>query len=522
MPTKIQRINVDAVIKGNASPLENALLNKLLHENEQKKDPIQHFSGFRDAFLVDETKGQAFDLANPHPNYRNAYVCVRENAQRINDNGQPAFHQSSTDAALNGQPVKNITVYYVDDNLNVVELPKRKLNDAVTWPADTEMPCTAGITNIALDRAIRAIPDVEIDPTMSIYEQIPPSNNKESEHFREKFNDHLKSIPIHRYSQDHARYPVTHKKENYEIELSHPILLRESAHERASFLSSKKRTVYEAHEPTPFYSAEGKVALFNTIGMIKPTSGETASTNHNHTRIIKNTPIQAQEQVNTTLATHKAVERKIDHMHYKKPVIDRVNDETTNIYSTMKKIEGQGVDAFIANHAQNENYKTEKYQVMENAIRAVAELHSLEITHNDIKPGNFITKDGNVQLIDFDDARPTNSSIPAHNFTAEYAAPEVTSPADLNKKTDVYALGLTLLGIETHEKIHQDNVEEKVESIKHKEIKTVIKSALAFEADKRPTADALQKSFREAQIAVQNKIENLKKDTPRHSAIARP
>lgn len=75
-------------------------------------------------------------------------------------------------------------------------------------------------------------------------------------------------------------------------------------------------------------------------------------------------------------------------------------------------------------------------------------LHSNNIIHRDIKPSNIIiSDDGVTKLIDFDCARsfkPCLDNDTVHLGTEGFAAPEQYGFAQTDKRSDIYALGVTL------------------------------------------------------------------------------
>jgi hypothetical protein len=85
--------------------------------------------------------------------------------------------------------------------------------------------------------------------------------------------------------------------------------------------------------------------------------------------------------------------------------------------------------------------------------RAVEFLHSRNIRHKDIKPGNILVDNGNVLLTDFglsldfadaeSDGGTTVSMV--NGFTRKYCAPEVVMMEPRNTSSDIWSLGVVFL-----------------------------------------------------------------------------
>jgi O-6-methylguanine DNA methyltransferase len=80
--------------------------------------------------------------------------------------------------------------------------------------------------------------------------------------------------------------------------------------------------------------------------------------------------------------------------------------------------------------------------------RALASVHALGIIHRDLKPQNvLVTPEGDVKLTDFgvaDLAGPTSASSAPAVGTPPYMAPEQLLGESLDRRVDIYALGVVL------------------------------------------------------------------------------
>ena len=86
-------------------------------------------------------------------------------------------------------------------------------------------------------------------------------------------------------------------------------------------------------------------------------------------------------------------------------------------------------------------------------IKAVAYLHSIDISHRDIKAENILLKNSKVTLIDFGFAQKIVASNPlSHDRrgSADYISPEIVmcNPHD-PKKSDIWSLGVILFTLLT-------------------------------------------------------------------------
>lgn len=91
----------------------------------------------------------------------------------------------------------------------------------------------------------------------------------------------------------------------------------------------------------------------------------------------------------------------------------------------------------------------EAVRVFEQAMRGVEHIHQMGVIHRDLKPSNiFITREGNIKLMDFGIARLLDNQDPSQNGamvgTLLYISPEQINGRETDCRSDVYTLGVSL------------------------------------------------------------------------------
>lgn len=91
----------------------------------------------------------------------------------------------------------------------------------------------------------------------------------------------------------------------------------------------------------------------------------------------------------------------------------------------------------------------EAVRVFEQAMRGVEHIHRAGVVHRDLKPSNiFITRDGEVKLMDFGIAQLMDKHDPSQNGamvgTLLYISPEQINGRETDGRSDVYTLGISL------------------------------------------------------------------------------
>lgn len=77
-------------------------------------------------------------------------------------------------------------------------------------------------------------------------------------------------------------------------------------------------------------------------------------------------------------------------------------------------------------------------------LDALACLHGRGIVHQDLKPGNIMVTATGLKILDFGIARAASSSLEIHGGSGRYMSPEQRVGGPVDKRCDIYALGVVL------------------------------------------------------------------------------
>jgi serine/threonine protein kinase/tetratricopeptide (TPR) repeat protein len=125
-----------------------------------------------------------------------------------------------------------------------------------------------------------------------------------------------------------------------------------------------------------------------------------------------------------------------------------------NHYITMEYVDGEDLKDTIKRVGPVGERKA--IAITKQVCAGLAEAHRMGIIHRDLKPNNImIDKDGNAKIMDFGIAR----SIEAKGITGEgimigtpeYMSPEQAEAKDVDKRSDIYSLGIVLYELVTGE-----------------------------------------------------------------------
>jgi CheY-like chemotaxis protein len=129
--------------------------------------------------------------------------------------------------------------------------------------------------------------------------------------------------------------------------------------------------------------------------------------------------------------------------------IHEVGAASGRTYFAMEYVEGASLRGYVTNRGLLE--EAEVRLVAQGLLEALAAVDRAGLVHRDIKPENVMLRNGRLDqpvLIDFGLAkRPFDRGITAAEMlvgTAAYMAPEVILGAEADRRSDIFALGLTL------------------------------------------------------------------------------
>ncbi len=159
-----------------------------------------------------------------------------------------------------------------------------------------------------------------------------------------------------------------------------------------------------------------------------------------------------------TLAEGKAL-AKIDHQNVVRFNSIINSPETNELFIVMQFIEGESLDRTLekANSAGQKLPLEEVFRLFKQVLDGVGAAHKEGLMHRDLKPANVLVraKDGVAKVMDFGIAKAEGSTkgpTQAGGIVGSlfYMAPEqIKGQRDLDKRLDVYALGIVLYELVT-------------------------------------------------------------------------
>lgn len=134
--------------------------------------------------------------------------------------------------------------------------------------------------------------------------------------------------------------------------------------------------------------------------------------------------------------------------------IHGMGEEDGHAYIVMEFLDGENLKTVISHH--DEVPLECRLELIKQVAGALAYAHNVGVTHRDIKPENiFVTREGEVRLLDFGMARIRGSTMTATGAslgTPAYMSPEQVAGKKVDRRSDVFAVGTVLYELLTGER----------------------------------------------------------------------
>jgi serine/threonine protein kinase len=152
----------------------------------------------------------------------------------------------------------------------------------------------------------------------------------------------------------------------------------------------------------------------------------------------------------------------LEHTHIRK-VLDILEKETDGMDAIiMEYLEGSDLHIYLQQRGRLP--ESEAISYIKQAAVALQYAHQKRIIHRDIKPANlFRLPDGSLKIIDFGIAKTDHQTWTQTGVgigTPNYMSPEqILSPAEVDHRTDIYSLGITLYHLLSGQKPFQGDTD---------------------------------------------------------------
>ena len=209
-----------------------------------------------------------------------------------------------------------------------------------------------------------------------------------------------------------------------------------------------------------------------------------------------------------------------------------VLEENNTAYIVMEYLDGETLKQYLAREGRIEPLKA--VEMMLPIVRTLKTVHGQGLLHRDIAPDNiFITRNGDVKLIDFGAARQATSTDHSKSLSVivkpGYAPPEqYRSRGDQGAWTDVYGCGATLYRMVTGQTPEDSMDRETQDTLKPPSrfapditdnIENAIMNAMSLEInDRTPDMARLEYELTTDDVVARNKVTSRRRDFGRWPA----
>lgn len=119
-----------------------------------------------------------------------------------------------------------------------------------------------------------------------------------------------------------------------------------------------------------------------------------------------------------------------------------------DVYIVMEFVEGRTLSKIIGKETGPIPFE-KAWVLFKQILAGIGYAHSMKVVHRDLKPGNIIvTPDNKVKILDFGIARDETGHTLTQSGqmvgTLQYASPEQIRGEKIDKRSDIYSLGITL------------------------------------------------------------------------------
>ncbi len=152
----------------------------------------------------------------------------------------------------------------------------------------------------------------------------------------------------------------------------------------------------------------------------------------------------------------------LDHPHIRQ-VID-FHEETNLMAIVMEYLDGHDLDTYVEkNGAVSLKQAIDWFKQI---LPAFSYTHEQDIVHRDVKPSNlFLSKNGSIKVLDFGIAKIIDNNLSLTGTASKmgtpmYMSPEqIQTPKEVDYRTDIYSLGVTLYVLLTGQKPYDDTTD---------------------------------------------------------------